>query len=109
MGALRKFVSASTLGLVDYRSDKERTARYTKQIRDDQRKNAARTTDQSPDDAQRRVETSAVASPSAPSVSDELKKLADLRDSGVLTDEEFADQKAILLGHERPTSESDAT
>ncbi len=38
------------------------------------------------------------------SVADELKKLADLRDAGVLTDEEFADQKAILLGHGRPTS-----
>ena len=43
------------------------------------------------------------------SVADELKKLADLRDAGVLTDEEFADQKAILLGHDRRTSETDAT
>jgi len=35
----------------------------------------------------------------------ELKKLADLRDAGVLTEEEFADRKAILLGHDKPTSE----
>lgn len=31
-------------------------------------------------------------------VADELSKLADLRDRGVLTDEEFAAQKAKLLG-----------
>jgi hypothetical protein len=37
-------------------------------------------------------------------VAEELKKWADLRDAGVLTEEEFADQKAILLGHGRPTS-----
>jgi Short C-terminal domain len=35
---------------------------------------------------------------SAFSVADELKKLAELRDAGVLTDEEFAAQKARLLG-----------
>ena len=45
----------------------------------------------------------------APSVADELKKLADLRDAGVLTEEEFANQKAILLGHDRRTPETDAT
>jgi hypothetical protein len=31
-------------------------------------------------------------------VADELRKLAELRDAGVLTDEEFAVQKARLLG-----------
>jgi hypothetical protein len=30
MGLIRKLTSISTAGLVDYRSDKERTARYTK-------------------------------------------------------------------------------
>jgi hypothetical protein len=30
--------------------------------------------------------------------------MADLRDAGVLTEEEFANQKAILLGHDKPTS-----
>jgi len=30
MGITRKVLSVSTLGLVDYRSDKERTAAYTK-------------------------------------------------------------------------------
>jgi hypothetical protein len=36
--------------------------------------------------------------PSASSVADELAKLAHLRDAGVLTDQEFAAQKAKLLG-----------
>jgi hypothetical protein len=48
----------------------------------------------------------AVSSPEAPStppapaasVADELKKLGDLKDAGLLTDEEFAGQKAKLLG-----------
>lgn len=38
----------------------------------------------------------------SPSVADELTKLAALRDSGVLTDEEFAVQKARLLGPTAP-------
>lgn len=38
------------------------------------------------------------AAPSAASVADELKKLAELRDAGVLSDDEFAAQKAKLLG-----------
>lgn len=37
-------------------------------------------------------------SPSVASVADELKKLAELRDVGVLTEGEFAAQKAVLLG-----------
>lgn len=36
--------------------------------------------------------------PPTMSVADEIKKLADLRASGVLTDEEFQTQKAKLLG-----------
>lgn len=35
--------------------------------------------------------------PSSPDVADELKKLADLRDRGVLTEAEFETQKAKLL------------
>jgi hypothetical protein len=37
------------------------------------------------------------AAPTAPDVADELTKLAALRDRGILTDAEFADQKAKLL------------
>ncbi len=35
----------------------------------------------------------------AVSVADELKKLAELKDAGLLTEEEFAGQKAKLLDH----------
>ncbi len=38
------------------------------------------------------------ANPAASSAADELGKLADLRDRGVLTDEEFAAKKAQILG-----------
>jgi Short C-terminal domain/Phospholipase_D-nuclease N-terminal len=40
------------------------------------------------------------------SVSDEISKLAALRDSGVLTDDEFAQQKARLLGGVSATTAS---
>lgn len=36
--------------------------------------------------------------PTAPSLADELEKLADLRDRGVLTDDEFAARKRAILG-----------
>jgi Short C-terminal domain len=42
------------------------------------------------------------AAPAAPppaSVADEIRKLAELRDAGVLTDAEFAAQKSRLLGN----------
>ena len=42
--------------------------------------------------------TGETATPSGTSVADELRKLADLHAEGVLTDEEFAAQKARLLG-----------
>ena len=41
--------------------------------------------------------TNSGARPAAGSIADELVKLAGLRDAGVLTDEEFAQQKAKLL------------
>jgi hypothetical protein len=40
----------------------------------------------------------AAASAPVPDVADQLRKLADLRDQGILTDDEFAAQKAKLLG-----------
>jgi hypothetical protein len=45
------------------------------------------------------VSTPAASSSAAASVADELKKLAELRDAGVLTEGEFAAQKARLLGN----------
>lgn len=41
MGMTRKFLSSTTLGLVDFRSDKERTAAYTKGTRRQARKQTA--------------------------------------------------------------------
>jgi hypothetical protein len=41
MGLLRKAMSISTIGLIDYRSDKERIARYTRQTRNATRVAAA--------------------------------------------------------------------
>lgn len=54
---------------------------------------------------------SPLVAPTSPvaGIADELMKLAALRDSGVLTSEEFVAQKAKLLGHDRPTSKTDAT
>ena len=46
----------------------------------------------------------APAAPAAPSVSatDELLKLVQLRDAGALTEEEFAEQKALVMGTSQP-------
>lgn len=44
------------------------------------------------------VEASAQPAPSEPDVADQLRKLAALRDEGILTPEEFAEQKAKILG-----------
>lgn len=38
MGATRKLMSFCTFGLIDFRSDKERIARYTKQTRNEVRR-----------------------------------------------------------------------
>jgi hypothetical protein len=38
VGITRKLMSVSTLGLVDYRSDKERTAAYTKAAKKEAKK-----------------------------------------------------------------------
>lgn len=45
------------------------------------------------------ISTPATSSSGPASVADELRKLGELRDAGVLTEDEFATQKARLLGH----------
>jgi hypothetical protein len=40
----------------------------------------------------------ATESPAAPTLSDRLRELANLRNEGILSDEEFAAAKAKLLG-----------
>lgn len=51
---------------------------------------------------QQRMRGSAPVVPQAPSMTTELQRLADLRERGVLTEDEFQDQKARILG--RPPS-----
>jgi preprotein translocase subunit YajC len=50
------------------------------------------------EDKQKIASTPIIQHSSIASVADELKKLADLRDSGVLSDQEFQQQKLKLLG-----------
>ena len=57
----------------------------------------ARREEQRKEDHERQAATISALAPGAVSVADELIKLAQLRDSGVLTDDEFAVQKAALL------------
>jgi type II secretory pathway pseudopilin PulG len=156
VGIIRKTMSVSTLGLVDFRSNKERTARYTKQTRNAARAQVAQSATNlglqrqqlaALDHANVREATNPVttepgwygdpgnptharwfdgrqwtnhvqASPPPPpppppteyvatplppvppptaSVADELAKLADLRQMGILSDEEFETAKARLL------------
>jgi uncharacterized membrane protein YdbT with pleckstrin-like domain len=51
---------------------------------------------------QQRMRGSAPVVPQAPSMTTELQRLADLRERGVLTEDEFQDQKARIL--DRPSS-----
>lgn len=85
MGLFRKMTSIGTGGLVDFRSDKERTARYAKQLR-----NEARIQNR----MLRRAGTPSVLTDSLP----ELERLADLHRRGDLTDDEFRAAKAKILG-----------
>lgn len=99
MGLTRKITSVFTLGLVDFRSAKDRTAAHTKAIRRQSKKQTRLLREQ----AVRLPAQPPSASPLPPpapasSVADELGRLAALRDAGVLTDEEFAAQKTRLLG-----------
>ncbi len=52
----------------------------------------------SPDPSQR-TSTGATSSPGAAEVADQLERLADLRDRGILTDDEFQREKDRLLDH----------
>ena len=54
MGMMRKITSVSTFGLVDFRSDKEKAARYTKQTRDSAREQEKMMREQQKREAQER-------------------------------------------------------
>jgi hypothetical protein len=108
MGLIRKTMSLGTAGLVDFRSDKERTAAYTKAAKKESKKQTQLMQAQAAQDLRARAEADRAAHAQAArpaaltaptvSVAEELTKLAGLRDAGVLTEDEFATQKARLLG-----------
>ena len=101
MGITRKLLSVHTAGLVDFRSDKERTAAHTKAAKKEARKQTQLMRQQAAAQtlaALRGRDEDAAEPAGTGSVADELAKLAALRDSGVLTEAEFAAQKARLLG-----------
>jgi type II secretory pathway pseudopilin PulG len=157
VGIIRKTMSVSTLGLVDFRSDKERTARYTRQTRNAaraqiaqqarnlelQRQQLAALDHANTREATKPVTTEPgwyadpgnptyvrwfdgrqwtnhvqvtppppppppaeyVTSPPPPvppptaSVADELAKLAELRQQGILSEAEFESAKTRILGY----------
>jgi hypothetical protein len=117
MGLTRKILSASTLGAVDMRSDKERTAAYTKASKKQAERQtalmeqqakaaqqaafaqqaAAQAAQQAPVSSGR---TSTPLSPPSTAGGDmmaQLAKLGEMRQAGLLTDEEFTAAKAKLL------------
>ncbi len=105
MGIIRKLTSVSTLGAVDFRSDKERIAKNTRKTRE--------AVERSHDLAERRLQLeeerleldrSRVApdqtdsgTPANASLTDQLRELANLHRDGVLDDEEFGAAKRRLL------------
>src|SRR5436305_12229906 len=102
MGLIRKTLSVSTAGLVDFRSDKERTAAYTRR----RRKEAIRQTRlirqqvsiegrQASQTQSRYVDRNRGDSAA---LMEELERLSDLHRRGDLTDLEFSSAKAEILG-----------
>lgn len=108
MGLFRKAMSVSTLGAVDMRSDKERTAAYSKStMKENKKQTALMRQEQAREGArwgqeQARRTPAPGPGPAAPApaidIADQLERLAALRDKGVLTQEEFDTQKAKILG-----------
>lgn len=116
MGLLRKITSVSTLGAVDFKSDKERAAKNTKRTAVQAKLQTAEAVKQTALLAQLAASQAAASTAPPPSASaagrtrrealpimkstsvvDELRGLAELRDNGVLTEAEFEVQKRRLL------------
>lgn len=111
MGLFRKAVSISTLGQVGFKSNKEMMAKnikitakeaqkQTKIMKDEELNQRVR--EQTAEQRRRRQERALAAESvsseeSKPTRLEQLKELGDLRDSGVLTAEEFELEKAKIL------------
>lgn len=106
MGLIRKTMSVSTVGLIDFRSDKERTAAYARGTRKHARRAAGAAKKQAKGaEHQARVAAATVSDRRplpAPQAgvfpASELERLSALHAQGALTDDEFAAAKANLLG-----------
>ena len=92
MGLMRKLASVSTAGAIDFRSDKERTARNTKKVLQETRKQTEL------------LSRPARVAPSAPVIAvasedrvAKIERLVALRDQGALTPEEFEAEKHKIL------------
>jgi hypothetical protein len=113
MGLIRKMMSVSTLGAVDFRSDKERTAAYTRRSATEARKQSAEVHRQTllleqmaaAKASQPVAYVEALVPPPPPpppppapdTLASDLRGLAELRESGVLTEEEFQELKRRRL------------
>lgn len=134
MGLFRKMASASTLGAIDFKSDKERTATYTKKAAKEAKEQTKIMRQQAaqgqplappptypapappgpsassgyyvPPPSQRNPSPGPAPVPPAPvpaappqdDLMTQLAKLAEMKQAGLLNDDEFAAAKAKLLG-----------
>lgn len=108
MGMFRKITSASTMGLVNFHAPRENQAIAAKKNARASAKEAKANSLVAAAQARlleaQRKGLSAPAAPEAPEsmtasvdLADQLERLATLRDQGILTNDEFAAQKARLL------------
>jgi len=95
MGRRRPLLRAAAVAGGSYVAGKHAAARRQRDEEQDARINTLETQQSVPAQA-----GPAPAGP-APSIADELSRLAQLHQSGALTDQEFADAKAGLLGSSR--------
>lgn len=118
MGLFRKITSVSTLGAVDFKSDKERAAKNTKRTAVEAKKQTrlleqlvahetASTADTRIESASGALPAKRTVQPQRPvantgSLVADLRALAELRDQGIITGPEFDLQKARLLGGMKP-------
>jgi hypothetical protein len=83
-GVARTAVIAGTATAVSNRVSKRQSERWTEQ--------------EAPQQPPQAAPAAALPAPAAESVIDQLKELGELKSQGILTEEEFAAQKAKLLG-----------
>ena len=100
MGRRRPLLRAAAVAGGSYVAGKHAAARRQRDEEQDARINTLEAQQSVPAQAGPAPAGSAPAGP-APSIADELSRLAQLHQSGALTDQEFADAKAGLLGSSR--------